>query len=147
MRTTIEKLLKPVVEKDAHRMFDRRKWKPVFHQDNAPAHAARKTQQFLRESWIDFIPKEDWAGNQPDLAIMDFFVFGRLKQLLYARRPTTIAGLKRVAIDVWNQLDQKEIKRAFDSWADRVYFVIESDGYHTELNLSRGERFVNKENL
>ena len=39
----IENMLKPLCEKDIPQMFRGRKFKPVLHQDNASAHAARKT--------------------------------------------------------------------------------------------------------
>ena len=91
----IEKLLKPLFQQDIPKMFRGRKFRPVSHQDNAPAHASKKTQKFLRESGINFIPKEHWMGNSPDLAIMDFCVNGMFKWELFDRQPTTLEGLKR----------------------------------------------------
>ena len=69
-----EKLLKPLFEKDIPRLFYGRKFRPVFHQDNAPAHAAMKTQDYLQNTGIEFIPKAKWMGNSPDLALIDFCV-------------------------------------------------------------------------
>ena len=116
-------------------MFRGRKFKPVLHQDNAPAHAANKTQEWLENCGIDFVPKAHWMGNSPDCAIMDFYVNGLFKWVLFDRQPTTIEGLKRVATEVWRNLDQTKIQNAFKSWYGRVKMMVECGGHHIELNL------------
>ena len=92
-----EKLLEPLFEKDIPRLFYGRKFRPVFHQDNAPAHAAMKTQDYLQNTGIEFIPKAKWMENSPDLALMDFCVNGIFKWDLFDRQPKTIDGLKHFA--------------------------------------------------
>ena len=133
----IEHLLKPLCEKDIPEMFRGRRIKPVLHQDNAPAHAARKTQEWLQNCGIDFIPKE--MSKAPDCAIMDFCVNGLFKWELFDRQPTTIDGLKRVATEMWHNLDQVKIQNAFKSWYGR-------GGYQIEHILKQKRRLENKEN-
>ena len=74
----------------------------------------------IKSCGIDFIPKEDWMSNTSDCAIMDFCVNGLFKWELFDRQPTTIDGLKRVATEVWHNLDQVKIQNAFKSWYGRV---------------------------
>ena len=109
----VKKLLKPLFKEDIPNMFHGRKCRPVFHQDNAPAHAANDTQEWLKNSGVDFIPKTYYMGNSPDLAIMDFCVNGMFKWEIFDRQPTTLQGLKRVMTAVWKQLGQKKIQEAF----------------------------------
>ena len=75
----LKKVLKPVIEKDIPRLYGEEKHKVVFHHDNAPAHQAKKTQEWLRQSGVKFVPKEHWLGNSPDLAPMDYAANGIFK--------------------------------------------------------------------
>ena len=142
----IEYLLKPLVQEDIPRLYSGRKYKPMLHQDSAPAHKAKKTQDWLRNSGIDFIPQEKWLGNSPDLASMDYCVNGIFKWKLFDRQPTTIEGLKRVMTKVWENLDQEKVVNALRAWPNRVQMMIDSHGNHVEHKLSGGKNFENKEN-
>ena len=134
----IDHLLKPLCEKDIPEMFRGRKFKPVLHhQDNVPAHAGRRTQNWLKNCGTDFVPKEHWMGNSPDCAIIDFCANGFFKWALFDRQPTTIEGLKRVATEVWRNLDQTKIQNAFKSWYGRVGMMTECGGHHIEHNLKQ----------
>ena len=100
----------------------------------------------LQSCGIDFIPKEDWMSNAPDCAIMDFCVNGLFKWELFDRQPTTIDGLKRVATEVWHNLDQVTIQNAFKSQYGRVKTMTECGGYQIEHILKQKRRLENKEN-
>jgi len=39
----------------------------IFQQDGVPAHIARATQNWLQTNCPDFIAKEQWPPNSPDL--------------------------------------------------------------------------------
>lgn len=61
----LNSLVKPLNEslfKDLH-------W--VFQQDSAPAHKARTTQEWLKNSLPEFIAAEDWPFGSPDLNPLD----------------------------------------------------------------------------
>jgi len=44
----------------------------IFHQDSAPAHTACQTQA----NCTDFIAKDEWPPNSPDLNPLDYHVWG-----------------------------------------------------------------------
>ena len=142
----IENLLTPLFRDDIPELFAGQKYRPLFHQDNAPAHAGKKTQAWLENSEFDYIPKELWMGNSPDMALMDFCVNGYFKQQLFDRHPTTLAGLKRVAVEVWEGLDQGVIQRGFQSWVGRVQMMVDNYGHHVEHKLNGKKCLENKEN-
>ena len=48
----------------------------VFQQDGAPAHTARVTQDWLKTNCRDFIAKDEWPPNSPDLNPLDYHVWG-----------------------------------------------------------------------
>ena len=50
-----------------------------FHHDNAPAHSALRTREFLAKHSITVLPHPPYS---PDLAPCDFFLFPMLKRLL-----------------------------------------------------------------
>ena len=85
-------------------------------------------------------------GNSPDLALMDFCVNGIFKWELFDRQPKTLDGLKRVAREVWHNLDQETIRNAFRSWYSRVEMMIKNHGYHIEQLLNGKSEIENKEN-
>jgi hypothetical protein len=46
----------------------------VFQQDLASAHTARTTQQYLKETMVEFWTPADWPPYSPDLIPLDFYV-------------------------------------------------------------------------
>jgi len=47
----------------------------IFQQDGAPSHAAKSTQQWLAAHCPDFINKDAWPPNSPDLNPLDYRVW------------------------------------------------------------------------
>ena len=62
-----------------------------FHHDNAPAHSALRTREFLAKHSITVLPHPPYS---PDLAPCDFFLFLMLKRSLKGRRFETIPEIK-----------------------------------------------------
>ena len=61
----------------------------VWQQDSAPCHTSRKTQLWLSNNFINFVPPDVWPPNSLDLNPMDFFVGAQLGDALtrfHARR-------------------------------------------------------------
>ena len=109
-------------------------------------YSAKATQKWLKDNGIDFVSKEDWMCNSPDCALMHFCVNELFKWALFDRQPTTIDGLKRVATEVWQNLDQEKIKKAFRSWPNRIVSMIRGGGHNFEHNLKNKRSLENKEN-
>ena len=125
-----DKLLTPLFESDIPEMFAGRKYKPLFHHDNAPAHSGKKTQAYLENSEFDYIPWQDWLGNSPNMSLVDFCVNGIFKQNLFGRHPTTLEGQKRVAIEAWHEVDLAIIQKAFRY--GRIQTMLKCQDYHVE---------------
>ena len=62
-----------------------------LHHDNAPAHSALRTCEFLAKHLITVLPHPPYS---PDLAPCDFFLFPKLKRPLKGRRFETIPEIK-----------------------------------------------------
>ena len=55
----------------------------IFQQDGAPAHRSRHTVAYLNANVPELIEPENWPPNSPDLAPVDYSIWGCLQQLVY----------------------------------------------------------------
>jgi len=70
-----------------------------FQQDGAPAHKARIVKTYLSRRfpnrWIDIGSKiHEFSPRSPDLTLLDFFLWGYVKDIVYAEEPTTREDIK-----------------------------------------------------
>jgi len=71
----------------------------TFQQDNAPAHRARETVEFLSRNTPDFIAPSLWPPNSPDLNPVDYQVWNTLQQRIYQSRIHNVEQLKKKLIE------------------------------------------------
>ena len=96
----------------------------VFQQDNAPAHTARATKQFLDEEKIELLP---WPANSPDLNPIEN-LWGILKAKVGERKPNDVAELLGIAQDEWTKIPLQTVKACIDSMPRRLAQVLERNG-------------------
>ena len=70
-----------------------------FQQDGAPPHTAKATREFLRTQFpgrlISLYEDNEWPPYSPDLTPPDFFLWGYLKDHIYANpKPRDLEQLK-----------------------------------------------------
>ena len=106
----------------------------IFQQDGAPAHTSRLAQDWLEQHCPDFIKKDEWPPNSPDLNPLDFHVWGAMleKYRAYKPKPKNKAELKTVLQTVWDDLPQEPIDRAILSFRSRLQACIRAQGGHFE---------------
>jgi len=125
----VNNVLKKFLARDARRLYPKGDF--LFHQDSAPSHTSRITQEYMR-SKMRFIPKEIWIPKSPDAAPMDYFVWGHLKRMLWNSKPKDMAGLKSALKRAWKKLPQVLINKALQSWPRRVHQIYKSKGKNIE---------------
>jgi len=113
-RYYIDNVLKPFIKQDIPRLYPNNDC--IFHQDSAPAHAAKVTCEFLDQNGITFIRPENWMPNSPDAAPCDFFLWGYLKSRINKHKIESIRGLKNVIRREFKKVPQNMINRAMRSW-------------------------------
>ncbi|UYV60179.1 CLCN3 [Cordylochernes scorpioides] len=90
-------ILEPIFLNDIPSIYGKQSNKVWFHHDNATSHTSSSTQAYLEDqrqrTGINTIPKNRTPVKSPDLAPMDFCIFGCLKRALGKRHPRTIEGL------------------------------------------------------
>jgi len=71
-----------------------------FQQDGAPAHKARIVKTYLSKRfpnrWIDIASEiqSEFPPKSPDLTLLDFFLWGYVKDIVYTEEPTTRRNIK-----------------------------------------------------
>lgn len=63
----LEEILKKNVLPNATQMYGDEYY--CFQQDGAPSHTANVVQAWCRQNLTDFLPKEEWPPNSPDLSL------------------------------------------------------------------------------
>ena len=81
----------------------------VLQQDSAPAHAARRTQDFLREENVEFWPHSEWPPNSPDLNPLDYAMWPYIEQKACRVRAKNLRGLKQNVSAAWKRSPESKI--------------------------------------
>jgi transcriptional regulator with XRE-family HTH domain len=109
----------------------------IFQQDGAPAHYARSVRNLLDETFTEWIGRRgpiEWPARSPDLTVADFFLWGYLKDQVFARGPETIDELKAIITEEFNRIPQEMIAKACRSVSTRLELCIDIDGQQIKLH-------------
>lgn len=107
-----------------------------FQQDNAPAHTARETLQYLEEFYDNRIISQGlWPPRSPDLTAPDFYLFGRLKNNVFKNRLHTLEELQEAISHEIQQITVEELQRVFENMKNRVNACLNSEGQHFQHML------------
>jgi hypothetical protein len=91
----VTKLLPNLIE-DCRRILPGQQF--IFQQDVAPAHTAALAQDWILQNCPEFIRKDGWLPNSPDLNPLDYHLWGAMLELYqsYTPKPTNIVELTNV---------------------------------------------------
>ncbi len=106
----------------------------IFQQDGAPAHTSNLAQDWLALHCPEFIKKDEWPPNSPDLNPLDFHVWGAMlqKNQEFTPKPTTKQEMMAVLEQIWDDLQQQSIQKAILSFRKRLQKCIGAEGGHIE---------------
>lgn len=108
-----------------------------LQQDGCPAHfslVARNTvDQIFPNRWIGRgSTVVAWPPRLPDLTPLDFYFWGRIKEIVYSQKPTTRDDMKQRIRNACQSLYTKEILKATDSVTRRAEKCLEVNGRQFE---------------
>ena len=107
-----------------------------FQQDGATPHAAIATINMLQDTFQDRLISRrtavNWAAHSPDLNPLDFFLWGYLKNTIYAERHVTLVELKEAITDGIRQITQDICKAVIAHFVKRVEICSRMEGRHFE---------------
>lgn len=101
----------------------------ILMQDNARPHTARVTQNCLRRENIETM---NWPANSPDLNPIEHVwdMMGRHFRVL-PNPPNDLDGLTVAISEIWNDIEQGDIRRLILSMRRRCEAVIRARGGNT----------------
>lgn len=104
-----------------------------FQQDGAPPHfsvqAREELQQQFGNSWISRGGPVHWPARSPDLTPPDFFLWGTIKQYVYAERPTTRENMMERITDAFRRFNRLNSAATVQvNFRRRLQLCIEQNG-------------------
>jgi len=97
---------------------------------------AKVTQQWLAAHCPDFIDKDSWLPNSPDINPLDYHAWGSmLEEFCHLNpRPKDIPELKSALMKIWNDLSQDKIRKSTANFRKRLRACVNADnGYFEHL--------------
>jgi len=107
-----------------------------FQQDGAPAHNANIVKIFLNEKfkskWMGTQGPLKWPPRSPDLTPLDFFLWGHVKDIVYAEQSMSLADLKERITSACNKVTPEMLKLTTNSIMTRYEKCVARNGGHFE---------------
>lgn len=108
----------------------RRRW--TFQQDGAPIHRAKTTQAWLSKNVPNFITKEEWPANSPDLNPIEN-AWALMANSVARNKPTNREQLRQAILDAWEEvMTPVYMQSLIDSMPRRLEAVRKVHGYYTK---------------
>lgn len=114
-------------------------------QDGAPPHRTREVFQLLFEKYLDRVvafqfPSRmgsgiDWPPYSPDLNPCDYFLWGYVKDKVYANQVTTVEELEASIHSAVSSIDENMRKRVIANFYKRIELCYSVDGGHFEKHV------------
>ena len=106
----------------------------LFQQDEAPLHFAADVRRFLDKTfpgrWIGRGGRIQWALRLLDLTLLDFFLWGHLKNVVYLSSCEDLTELKSRIHDEIKSISQKTLYDVFSNIWKRMNLCVSVDGGH-----------------
>jgi len=107
-----------------------------FQQNACPLHTSRLVRAALNvmflNKWIDKYGPINYPSRSSDLTVLDYYFWGKIKDLIYHERPTTRDNMIRRISKTIRSLRAEEILRAINCFQNRVDVCIAENGAHFE---------------
>ena len=138
IKNILEKQLKPFLHrKNVNEAADKRKLfssnhHMTFVEDGAPAHAAKATQAWCKETLPNFIEKTCWPPNSPDINPVANLWSTMDEVVNKDPTPETMKDLKRRLRQAWKKIPLSTLHDVSHSMPQRLRNVITNKVGHAE---------------
>ena len=123
------------IPKDVLMPWIRRNYDPfkvMLVQDSAPAHGAKKVQDFLKENLRLMVPKDIWSISSPDLTVCDYWLFGVIEGEPNVTSHLSVNSLKAAIRRAFRNLDPEDVKMSCSRFRSRISQILDAKGSHIE---------------
>jgi hypothetical protein len=93
--------------------------------DSARPHNSERAQRYIEASRAECLPHTDCS---PDLAPSDFFLFGYIRRKLSDYDCESGEDLLNALTEFWTGGDQEMLANVFESWVNRLKWVMKHEG-------------------
>ncbi|QQP52144.1 Transposable element tcb2 transposase [Caligus rogercresseyi] len=100
----------------------------LWQQDGAPAHTAKKVQDWCEDNFPHFWGKEVWPPSSPDLNPLDFFVWGVAERDTNRSPHSTKQSLINSITEVFANFDRESVVNACSRVRSRLEEVVDAKG-------------------
>ncbi|GFX28316.1 putative transposable element [Trichonephila clavipes] len=105
-----------------------------FQQDGATCHTARATIDLLKDKFGDRLISRfgpvNWPPRSCDLTLLDYFLWGYVKSLVYADKPQTLDHLEDIIHRVNADIRLQMLEKVIENWTSRLDYIRASRGSH-----------------
>ena len=112
--------------------MDRRPTSSVRREVHTANQTLEKLRKTFRDQIISFKTPHIWAPHSPDLNPPDFYLWGYLKDRVYANRPLELDDLKNAIERETAAIPIDQCVRVIDNFARRTQACLEQAGGHLE---------------
>jgi hypothetical protein len=103
-----------------------------FQHDGAPPHNFLPVRNYLDEifpnSWIGRNAPVLWPPRSPDLSVLDFYLWGAIKDKVYKETYASIDELRVAVIEAFNNVDGRSLRKATNSVLKRCNICFNNNG-------------------
>lgn len=121
-----------------------------FQQDGASSHTARESRTKCSEHFggnvVGKLFEHQWPPRSPDLSLLDFFLWGVLKEKVFSEpKATTLTDLKNKITAAFDEMkiETAMLNRAWECLLYRCQLVINKNGAHIEKTVKKRQLMNN----
>ncbi|GBN40147.1 hypothetical protein AVEN_89911-1, partial [Araneus ventricosus] len=107
-----------------------------FQHDGAPPHKVSSVQQYIRDTFLQQVIGYggcvEWPPCSPDLNPLDFFLWGYIKERVYATSPPTLQELRNRITDACARVSPTMLYKVQREVQSRVQMCMVAEGHHFE---------------
>lgn len=110
----------------------------IFQHDGASAHFRADVRDWIDEqfgSWIGRGGPTAWPARSPDLTVMDFFLWGRVKDIVYREVSQDEDELKGRIAEAFQQITPEMLRNTQENFLRRIDMCVARNGGHFETFL------------
>lgn len=116
----------------------------AFMHDGAPPHYSHNVRNWLninlRHQWIGRGQTNDacklvWPPRSPDLTPCDYYLWGHIKQLTYAKKPSNLFELQDAIVEAFQQITIEMCQKVCRSVPGRLKTCMELGGAQVVKNM------------
>ena len=103
-----------------------------FQQDSAPGHKAKVVQEWCKAHLADFWPSSFWPPSSPDVAPLDFGIWGYVESKACSVPHRNIDDLKASVEEQWAAMPVDHVVKVCKAFRPRLEAMVSAEGGHFE---------------